>query len=224
VAHPEVVTYGKTLRDRYDAEVTFVDRSLGKLLDFIAKQPWAARTAIVVTADHGEAFGEHQQYLHGFELWENLVRIPLFVHAPSLAARRIATPRSAVDLAPTILALFGLESPPQFAGKSLVDDWAAAPPPARDIVIDLPVTSDNDKRRALVHGDLKIIAFGSHPTFRMFDLAADPEEKHPIGKGEAFTEMRGRLRDASDKIEEVPPTRCRENCLNRAYLNVDAGH
>ena len=39
-------------RDRYDGEVTFTDQHIGKLLDFIATKPWAARTVIIVTSDH----------------------------------------------------------------------------------------------------------------------------------------------------------------------------
>ena len=54
--HPGIGPYGPTARDRYDAEVTFTDQYIGKLLDFVATRSWASRTAIIVTADHGEAF------------------------------------------------------------------------------------------------------------------------------------------------------------------------
>jgi choline-sulfatase len=47
---PEVPAWGKALRDRYDGEVTFTDRYIGKLLDFVASRPWGARTAIIVSA------------------------------------------------------------------------------------------------------------------------------------------------------------------------------
>ena len=71
--HAGIGPYGNTPRDRYDAEVTFTDVYIGKLLDFVAAQPWGARTAIVVTADHGEAFGEHHQYVaRPRASWENL--------------------------------------------------------------------------------------------------------------------------------------------------------
>ena len=106
--------YGKTLRDRYDAEVLFTDRYLGKLLDFIANKPWSKRTVIIVTADHGEAFGEHNMFSHGFELWENLVRVPMFFVVPGVAPRRIDTPRSAIDLAPTITELLGVPADPSW--------------------------------------------------------------------------------------------------------------
>ncbi len=210
--------YGKSLRDRYDAEVTFTDRYLGKLLDFIAAKSWAKRTAIIVTADHGEAFGEHNMYSHGFELWENLVRVPMFFVVPGAAPRHIDTPRSAIDLAPTILELLGVPPEPGFEGKSLVAELYGATAEPRDVVIDLPMTSDNDKRRAIVRGDLKIVAYGKDELLRLYDVKADPEEKAPITKGEAYAAMSKVYRAFAKTVKEVAPTSCNVGCLNRAYV------
>ena len=69
-------------RAPYDDEVWFTDQHIGRLLDYVASQPWGADTAIVLTADHGEAFGEHNHSAHGSELWESLVRVPLIVYVP----------------------------------------------------------------------------------------------------------------------------------------------
>ncbi len=211
--------YGKTLRDRYDAEVTFTDRYIGKLLAFIDTKAWSKRTAIVVTADHGEAFGEHGQVNHGFEVWENLVRVPLFFVIPGVRPRHIDTPRSALDLAPTLLDLFGAVAEPDFEGKSLVPELFgdAADEEARDVVIDLPMTSDSDRRRALLHDKLKIVAYGKEETLRLYDLEVDPGEKVPIARGDAFEAMSKRYRDHAKTIHEVAPTPCNIGCLNRAY-------
>ncbi len=211
--------YGKTLRDRYDAEVTFTDRYLGKLLDFIATRPWSKRVVIIVTADHGEAFGEHNQYNHGFEVWENLVRVPMFFVMAGAAPRRIDVPRSAIDLAPTILELLGLPAEPSFEGKSLVPELLGAVAEPRDVIIDLPMTSDNDKRRALIHDRLKIVAYGKDELLRLYDLDADPDEKAPITRGEAYDSMAKRYRAFAKTVKEVAPTACNVGCLNRAYAN-----
>ncbi len=214
-----IPAYGKTLRDRYDAEVTFTDQYLGKLLDFIAARSWAKRAVIIVTADHGEAFGEHNQFNHGFEVWENLVRVPMFFVVPGAAPRHVDVPRSAIDLAPTILELLGAPAEPTFEGKSLVPELFGAPAEPRDVVVDLPMTSDNDKRRALVHDKLKIVAYGKDELLRLFDLEADPEEKSPITRGEKFDAMAKRYRDFARTVREVAPTSCNVGCLNRAYAN-----
>jgi arylsulfatase A-like enzyme len=221
-AHEGIGPYGKTLRDRYDAEVTFTDRYVGKLVDFIAAQPWGARTAIVVTSDHGEAFGEHNQYAHGFELWENLVRVPMFFLVPGATPRRIDTPRSAIDIAPTVLELFGLPSEPSFVGTSLVPEIYGGEAPARDVVLDLPETSDNGRRRALVRGARKAIRFEGK-VVHLFDLERDPDERSPITKGYEHKEFADALRAVDATVKDVAPTRCRESCLNRAYLRKDAG-
>jgi arylsulfatase A-like enzyme len=239
IAHDKdgIAPYGPKLRDKYDAEVTFTDRYVGKLLDFIDSKSWGKRTAIIVTADHGEAFGEHGMFSHGFELWENLVRVPLFLVVPGAEPKRITTPRSTIDLAPTILELLGVPltatatpnggagAALDLEGTSLVPEITGKePPPPRDVVIDLPMTSDNDKRRAVVHGPKdKVIAFGKEELVRVYDIEADPEEKSPVARtkdnAEAYDELVKRYRDISARIKpkEVAPYACAAGCLNRAY-------
>ncbi|HMA91350.1 MAG TPA: sulfatase, partial [Polyangiaceae bacterium] len=82
IKHEEAPDFGKKTRDKYDSEVWFTDLHIGKLLDWAKQQPWWARTAVIITGDHGEAFGEHGQYRHAFEIWENLVRVPLMIYVP----------------------------------------------------------------------------------------------------------------------------------------------
>jgi hypothetical protein len=79
------------------------------------------------------------------------------------------------------------------------------------------MTSDNDKRRAIIHENLKIVAYGKDELLRLFDLATDPEEKSPITRGEAFDAMAKRYRDFTKTVKEVAPTSCNVGCLNRAY-------
>lgn len=222
--HEGIGPYGAKIRDLYDAEVTFTDRSIGKLLDFVASKPWAQTTAILVSADHGEALGEHKQFSHGFELWDVLTRVPLLIQIPGVAPRRIDEPRSAVDLAPTILDLMGVPTPPEMGvrGQSLVSEINGGPAPARDVFLDLPVTSDNDYRRALVHGNEKVISFPLG-LFQTYDLASDPDETKPLAPGEASAAAVKRFRIAFQAVADVPPYACKEGCLNGAYLKKDAG-
>lgn len=226
--HEGIGPYGKSLRDRYDAEVTFTDQYVGKLLDFVASKSWAQRTVVIVTADHGEAFGEHRQYVHGFELWENLVRVPLLFVVPGAAHARIDRPVSAVDLAPTILELLGAPAEPSLEGRSLLPEIFASRDAGvgdeRDVIIDLPQTSDNDKRRALVHGHTKLIAFGMTEYMQVFDLDQDPGEAKPILSGPVYDDMVTRFRSFEKNVKDVPPTSCKEGCLNGAYNTPkDAG-
>jgi len=66
----------------YDAEIAYMDAQLGRLLDAVAASPHGAETLVVITADHGESFGEHYYVSHGAHLYEDNVRVPLLVRAP----------------------------------------------------------------------------------------------------------------------------------------------
>jgi arylsulfatase A-like enzyme len=222
----EGIDWGKSARDRYDGEVTFTDQYVGKLLDFIASRPWARRTVILVTSDHGEEFGEHGMTRHGFEIWNTLVHVPLMVVAPGAKPRHVDALRSGLDLAPTILDLLGVPADPAlgFEGRSLVAEIYGAPAEERDVVVDLPATSDNGRRRALVHGTQKIICFDSDAYCKLFDLAADPLEKSPITKGADFQSMKERYLSATRSTHEVTPFACAADCLNNGYRKKQEGN
>ncbi|WP_437971897.1 sulfatase [Sorangium sp. So ce260] len=208
MTHEGIEPFGKRARDKYDGEVKFTDMHVGKLLDFVAKQPWGKDTAIIVTADHGEAFGEHKMYRHGFEVWDVLTHVPLMIQAPGgITPRRIDVPRSSIDLAPTILELTGAPPEPSFPGKSLVPELYGASAEQRDVIVDLPRTSDNDRRRALINGRHKLIAYGDDDAFELFDVVADPGETKDLKREQSavFEAMKAIYRERSAAIKDVCP-------------------
>lgn len=215
--HHDGIDWGNNPRDRYDGEVQFTDQYLGKLFDFIATKSWAKRTTIIVTADHGEEFGEHGMTRHGFEVWNTLVHVPLMIAAPGAKPRHIETQRSGIDLAPTILEIMGVPGDPSFEGKSLVSEIYGGPTPDRDVVVDLPMTSDSGRRRALVHGTEKLICVDNDTACTLYDLETDPMEKAPIVRGDAFVDMKARYAALIKTIKEVAPYGCGADCLNTAY-------
>lgn len=205
--HTESPHFGSRPRDLYDEEVFFTDLWIGKLLDFVESQPWAPRTAVIVTADHGEAFGEHGITRHAHEVWEELVRVPLFVYLPGNAPRVIETTRGHVDLAPTFLELLGASPIATLQGTSLVSEVRGGDAPARDVISDLPEDEYNERRRTLVHERIKLIAFGNDVRFALYDLEADPKEAEDLARKrpELLDEMRARYKEASKRIIDVAP-------------------
>lgn len=217
--HDEVPSFGASQRDLYDGEVAFTDKHIGRLLDAIAAAPWGERTAIVVTSDHGEAFGEHKMYRHGFEVWEELVRVPLVVHVPGAAPARVAARRSLIDLVPTFLDLTRVEAPRAGAseddflsGVSLLPDVFLKPgsaAPARDILVDMPAGPYNDARRSFLHGDLKL-TISNGARFELYDLAKDPEERRNLWDAADAKETRGdvelRYAAAKSRLREIKVT------------------
>ncbi|MGC4066114.1 MAG: sulfatase-like hydrolase/transferase [Polyangiaceae bacterium] len=175
--------FGASARDRYLGEVGFVDHQVGRIVDWVASQPWGKRTAFVVTSDHGEAFGEHGMIRHGFELWEPLVKVPLIVTVPGVSPRRVIARRSLVDLAPTLVDLLRAREPTGngtdfFSGQSLVPEllgMESAMTP-RPVLIDMAKGPFNAERQAFIDGDFKLIASQGRP-LGLFDLSVDPEEK-----------------------------------------------
>jgi len=208
--HSDVPEFGKSQRDQYDGEIAFVDKHLGRVLEAIAAAPWGPRTAIIVTSDHGEAFGEHKMWRHGSELWEELVRVPLVIYVPGVASGHVAVRRSAVDLVPTMLELMGVPAPAgtepndSLSGVSLLPDlMAPASAGARDVFVDMPAGPFNDSRQALIHGDLKLTVSNGLQR-ELYDLGKDPEERTnlwedggPAAKevNELFAAQRARLHE-----------------------------
>ncbi|AUX37048.1 MULTISPECIES: sulfatase-like hydrolase/transferase [Sorangium] len=218
--HDDVPGFGaSSQRDLYDGEVAFTDKHIGRLLDAIAAAPYGGRTAIVVTSDHGEAFGEHKMFRHGFELWEELVRVPLLVHVPGAAPSRVSARRSLVDLAPTLLDLMRVPGPGEGApatdflsGVSLLPDVFLAPggqAAARDVLIDMPAGPYNDARRSFIRGDLKLTISGG-ARFELYDLADDPEERKNLWGTPAAKEIEPHYAAARARLREIQVTGARK--------------
>ena len=178
---------GSPMRALYDGEVWFTDASIGRLLRYVAKEPWAEDTVIVVTSDHGEAMNEHGlAFQHGFEIWEPLVRIPWLVRAPGLTPHHVPVKRSVIDLVPTVLDLMQVSQPPQgeLSGQTLMNDLERPDLgyEERDVYIDMPDGPYTHMRRAIIHGTtpgMKLIHFGANQ-YQLYDLARDPAESEDL--------------------------------------------
>ncbi len=110
----------------YDGEVRWTDEELARLLDGIAQRGLLDDAVIVFVADHGEAMGEADYWFaHGEYLSDPLVRVPLFLRLPGHSSERRTDVVALADVAPTLLALFGIEPPAEMLGRDLL---APAPP------------------------------------------------------------------------------------------------
>ncbi len=99
--------------DRYDSGVAHADAQLGRLLQRLQELALAESTLVVVTSDHGEAFGEKGLDSHGY-LYDFNLLIPLIMALPQGrdAGRRVPEQVRAIDLMPTVLDVVGLPPPP----------------------------------------------------------------------------------------------------------------
>ena len=99
----------------YSADIAYLDRLFGELLDAIDARGLREDSLVVFTADHGEAPprpGTAFRWTHGFQLTPDVLDVPLLIRAPGLAPRRIGYVTRSIDVAPTLRGLAGIPSPP----------------------------------------------------------------------------------------------------------------
>ncbi len=174
----------------YDAELAYLDHHVGALLDKLDALGQLDDTLVVVTADHGEHFGERNMIGHSL-LYEPALAVPLILREPKnlVGGQRVADPVQAADVAPTVLDLLGLPVPDLVDGKSLLPripqfahDASGTPPPT-----DSPVIAEDNyfldaSTKMARIGALKLlVGFGEREgEEELYDLAADPAEEHNL--------------------------------------------
>jgi arylsulfatase A-like enzyme len=177
------------LESLYDAEVAAVDDEIRRLFERLERRNFFQNAVIVVTADHGEEFGQHQGVFgHGLTLYQGEIRVPLLVIAPGFSGSVVLRNVSLLDVAPTVLELTGLLPARSFEGRSLVPLMKSATsgmPLESDagILSELPRSgSSADLRRhtrAFLEGSHKILTTPGGSTL-LYDLAQDPTEGDPV--------------------------------------------
>ena len=174
VAHKGMTKFGRGDQGRYLSEVRYIDDQLGRFLRRLDELGLAGDTAVVFTSDHGEEFGEHGGKWHG-DLYPEDLHVPLFVHVPGGAPRRIAAPARLVDIAPTVLEVLGLPVPGDLDGESLLP-WIEGRAPEPRLVIAELIPDAKVPRRVLAavsRGWLFVVDFALG-TRELYDLARDP--------------------------------------------------
>jgi len=98
-------------QELYDGEIAYLDWRLGRLFQILKKQNVYENTIVIITADHGEMFGEHGYFWHAFCLYEPLIRVPLIIHYPDWFERdnRSLEIVQTNDLAPTLYDGLGID-------------------------------------------------------------------------------------------------------------------
>lgn len=160
------------LSDLYDGEMWRLDREVERFLAALDLD--GTNTVVVVTSDHGEAFGEAGVYGHD-DVKEVQLRIPLVVRLPNGAdARRVPEPVSGVDLAPTLLALADVAAPAHVTGRDLL---AQEHDPGRILLVEDRDHMDRGDVRLVIYRDRwKLVRYGVEAhDFELFDLESDPD-------------------------------------------------
>jgi arylsulfatase A-like enzyme len=175
----------------YDAEIAYVDSELARLLRGLEERGYAEDAVVVVTADHGEEFGDHGGWFHGLTLYGEVLHLPLVLTDLRERAEPVRRdePVDLLDLAPTLLALAGADPPADMRGRELF----AASTTARTHVAELfpdPLSEQRIgpqlHRVALTQWPWKALA-APDGSVSLYQLERDPLERRALaaGAGEA---------------------------------------
>jgi len=200
-------------RALYDSSILYVDEKIGELIEVLCELGIEDETIIIITSDHGEALGEHGLYFDHHGLYENIVHIPLILWAPGRlpAGKRISNFVEHVDIAPTVLKIFGEPIPEKMAGQDLLGLIQDKQEKRRDFV----VLSNGciEAKRGIRTQRWKLIKslilsrdpFGN-PPIELYDLQKDPNELTNVAeeKPEIANQLELRLTRWVDKHLEGP--------------------
>ncbi len=168
----------------YDGEVAWTDELIGRLDTALERTGRRSEALLVITSDHGEGLGEHNESAHGFFVYQATLRVPLIVRGPGVKpGSRLAVTAQSVDVLPTLLEMLDVEPPAgaTLAGRSLARALRGKERPLENAVY-------AESLLPLLHfgwSDLRTIREGRFkyveaPRPELYDLAEDPGESHDL--------------------------------------------
>jgi arylsulfatase A-like enzyme len=190
-AHPELsLSLGDRDVDRYDAEIAAADATVGELLKLMDKRGPGAVT--IVSADHGEEFGDHGGRYHGSSVYEEQVRVPLVVVGPGVKTQRVSEVVQTIDLLPTMLAALSVPHPPRIRGRDLGPLLAGSRPAEPGMAY-----AETDEQALYAEGPLRLLCARRLGACKLFDLEKDPGETRDASADhpEAFARLRAKQRE-----------------------------
>ena len=194
--------------EAYDGGIAYEDHEIQKLLESLRRRGLLQNTLVIVTSDHGEAFGGHGFFDHANALYYPQIHVPLIFwwpgHVP--AGVRVSQPISTKDIGATILALVG-EPQGAFPGKSLAALWTGEtepgswPVPISELAklsISATFPDNYGALKSAVGPELQYISDPRLGTL-LFDWKRDPEEKRNLAGNPAY---RGEIADLEQEFSE----------------------
>jgi choline-sulfatase len=177
----------RRIRAHYYAEVTHVDRQVGKLIQALEEVGVLDDTLIIYTSDHGDALGDHGLIFKSF-FYESMVRVPFIVRGPGVVrGGRADTLIETTDVVATILTHLGRPLPSPCESQPLQAVLADPSREHRDAAF-----SYVEDRAMVRTGRWKLGIYGDGDG-ELYDLEADPQELHNLFHDTAYAETRAEL-------------------------------
>jgi arylsulfatase A-like enzyme len=222
----KVTVPARTLaQDSYDNCLAYLDEQLGELFDELERRGVLDQTVVIVTADHGEGFGEHGLFDHGESLYRPEICVPLLMMLPSRSRFHgvVKVVVSLRDIPATVVDLVGSATETPFPGRSLHRLWLESPPglvasSADDAVLSelsAPNPGDPNQGRSPSHrGPLISVAAGDYVYIRnqgdgseeLFNEHDDPQELLNRARDDAMLPVLQGFRNRLDQIRANSPS------------------
>lgn len=200
----------KRISGFYDSGIEYLDRQLGDLFNFLKEQGVYDNSIIILSADHGNEFMDHQGLGHCDKLYNELLHVPFLIKATGQNSKNVSRRVSLLDLAPTVCDLLNIKKPPAFKGKSLLHDFegpifhqtiAEAKGPE-----DLLRQENKEQRKiACQHRNFKYIWNNKNRTEELFDLLQDPKEQNNLLQGNNKPKILFSMRNLVKEFENANP-------------------
>lgn len=185
--HPEY-DFGERPLDAYDGEVKTADALIGRIVAEFERTRGTGNV-ILMSADHGEEFGDHGGRYHGTTVYEEQVRVPLLVVAPGVAPRVVTAPAQTIDLLPTVLSALGIPRVPRLRGRDLGPALTGRPDPTARAF------AETESAALYAKDALRMVCDKATSACRLYDVGVDPGELHDVSaaKPAEAAEMRKEL-------------------------------
>jgi arylsulfatase A-like enzyme/predicted Zn-dependent protease len=230
---PQFAPRVRTPQDLYRGELQYVDSVIGEIYDEMMRRGLIENTVVVVTGDHGEMFGEHQEEGHGYFVYRPAVRIPLMILAPARWQGVSDDVVELVDVMPTILDLLDVPIPGQAQGRSVASALRGETLPGRAAYSESFASAlhfGTLPLRSLQNAEYQYI---DSPQPELYDLRNDPQEANNIwsSKPQVASRMKLELQKAVKETEhnsgETNPRELsseeREQLSALGYITPSAG-
>jgi arylsulfatase A-like enzyme/tetratricopeptide (TPR) repeat protein len=215
----------------YIGEVAAADAALGPLLRPILDAGASANTLVVLTADHGESLGEHEEATHGIFAYEATLRVPLLLYFPRLwPARAVSSAVGHIDIAPTILRTLGLPPAEALHGRILTEGGQkerGQPANGDDLTYFEALSGSLNRGWAPLKGVIaNRMKYVDLPIPELYDLSSDPGERQNLASVQTETVRTLRERLQAFGSQPVSPraetTEVRERLRSLGYLTGGA--
>lgn len=228
------------MKATYDGALRYTDAAIGRFFATLRELGVWDQATVMVTSDHGEAFGEHGAFLHAHHLYDEIVRAPLILKAPGMSARGVYNHDlfQTIDLMPTVVRYLGGTVPKKLPGADIFLHLARpelADPKRfvicefhnfgihrrmirgyeRKVIYEEPADQKEFNATVRQRSLLPSVSFDKE-RLRLYDLAADPFERHDL-----YGTPAGRTQPWRDLLELLKSHRI---FFHRAEAAPVAGH